>query len=88
MSAMGHSLPRLPALAPPDVRYASISDQNFAAPRLVAMGHERKSAPSSSTSLSAHPSKELPTLAGLLFERQNNRTRNWVGHAEAGAKVF
>src|ERR1700730_12232498 len=34
---MGHSLPRLPGLAPPDVRYASISDQNFAAPRLVAM---------------------------------------------------
>jgi hypothetical protein len=39
ISVMGHSLPRLPGLAPPDVRYASISDQNFAAPRLVAMGH-------------------------------------------------
>jgi hypothetical protein len=32
VSDLGHSLPRLPALAPPDVRYASISDQNFAAP--------------------------------------------------------
>jgi hypothetical protein len=35
-SGMGQSRPRLPALAPPDVRYASISDQGFAAPRLVA----------------------------------------------------
>ena len=36
---LGQSRPRLPALAPPDVRYASISDQSFAAPRLVATGH-------------------------------------------------
>jgi hypothetical protein len=51
-------------------------------------GQVAREAPSSSTCLSAHPSKELPTLAGLLFERQNNRTRNWIGHAEAGANVF
>jgi len=47
MSQLRHSLPGLPGLAPPDVRYASISDQNFAAPRLVAMGHEETSRPSS-----------------------------------------
>ena len=38
MSEMGQSRPRLAALAPPDVRYASISNQSFAAPRLVATG--------------------------------------------------
>src|SRR5580693_4635568 len=32
MSQMGQSRPRLPALAPPDVRCASISDKSFAAP--------------------------------------------------------
>jgi hypothetical protein len=37
-SESGQTLPRLPALAPPDVRYASISDQSFAASRLVATG--------------------------------------------------
>jgi hypothetical protein len=26
--------------------------------------------------------------ASLLFKRQNNRTRNRVGHTEAAAKVF
>ena len=31
-------------MAPPDVRYASISNQSFAAPRLVATGHEQPSA--------------------------------------------
>ncbi len=31
------------ALAPPDVRYASISDQSFAAPRLVATGQQATS---------------------------------------------
>ena len=41
MSLLGQSRPRLPALAPPDVGYASINDQSFAAPRLVAMGHEQ-----------------------------------------------
>ena len=39
---LGQSRPRLPALAPTDVRYASISDQRFAASRLVATGHLRK----------------------------------------------
>ena len=38
MSATGQSRPRLPAFAPTDVRYASISDQSFAASRLVATG--------------------------------------------------
>ena len=41
MSEMGQSRPRLPALALPDVRYASISNQSFAAPRLVATGQQR-----------------------------------------------
>ena len=36
---IGQLRPRLPALAPPDVGYASINDQSFAAPRLVATGH-------------------------------------------------
>jgi hypothetical protein len=40
MSQMGQSRPRFPALALPDVRYASISNQSFAAPRLVATGHK------------------------------------------------
>ena len=40
MSFQDQSRPRLPALAPPDVRYASISDQSFAAPRLVATGQK------------------------------------------------
>ena len=40
---LGQSRPRLPALAPTDVRYASISDQSFAASRLVATGQLRKS---------------------------------------------
>jgi hypothetical protein len=29
MSLMGQTLPRLPALAPPDVRHASLSDQSL-----------------------------------------------------------
>jgi hypothetical protein len=36
---------RLPALAPPDVRYAPKNDQRIAAPRLVAMGQEETHAP-------------------------------------------
>ena len=34
---LGQSRPRLPALAPTDVRYASISDQSF---RSVAIGRD------------------------------------------------
>ena len=41
-AALGQSRPRLPALAPPDVRYASISNQSCAAPRFVATGQTRK----------------------------------------------
>ena len=41
MSEKGQSRPRLPGLALPDVRYASISNQSFAAPRLVATGQQR-----------------------------------------------
>jgi hypothetical protein len=36
---IGQLRPRLLALASPDVGYASINDQSFAAPRLVAAGH-------------------------------------------------
>jgi hypothetical protein len=42
MSVRGQSLPRYPAAGPPDVRYASKSDQNVAAPRMVAMCAKRR----------------------------------------------
>ena len=42
---IGQLRPRLLALASPDVGYASINDQSFAAPRLVATGHFQTRAP-------------------------------------------
>jgi hypothetical protein len=39
--AVGHSLPKLPAPVPSNVRYAPNTDQSIAAQGLVAMGQER-----------------------------------------------
>jgi hypothetical protein len=41
MSVRGNRDRGLPALAPPDVRYASISDQSFATPRMTQRANGR-----------------------------------------------
>ena len=52
--ALGHSRPSHPAPMPTDVRYAPSSDQNIAAPRLVAMCHSRHFASHQIASLFNH----------------------------------
>ena len=52
------------------------------------MGQKRKPVPSSLTSLPAYPAKELPTFANLLFQLQDDWSRDWIGDTKAAAKIF
>lgn len=54
MSPLGQWVPRLPALTPPDVRYAAVSDQDFPAPRLVGKGEKETSGTAAINALFDH----------------------------------
>ena len=76
-NSQGQSRPRLPALAPPDIGYASINDQSFAAPRLVAKGQT-----ATFTSLPKTPqpigSPAARRAAVSASTRAVSRRMNWV----------